>query len=326
MDKKLQVFISSTYSDLKEERQAAVQAILKAGHIPAGMELFTAGDKSQMETIKRWIDESDIYMLILGGRYGSIEPATSISYTELEYDYAVEKEKPLFAVVITEGALDKKVKAHGIEYLEREQPAALTGFRKKVLSNISSFFDDPKDIKLAVHETIGDFTNRYEFSGWVKGSQVIDTASLLEEIKRLTTQKGELETQLAELEKSSRGLAQAEAEQVNLTELTAILKSIEIETRVFNEPEDTTPKKFDLFRLFTVLSDDIVAGVKNNHAANDVELFLYYNVCTKLQIHGLVKNEKVAGVQWRRFNITPLGERLLALIQREELKQKMPHG
>jgi hypothetical protein len=57
MKRKLQVFISSTYSDLKEERQAAVEAILKAGHIPAGMELFTAGDKSQMTTIERWIDD-----------------------------------------------------------------------------------------------------------------------------------------------------------------------------------------------------------------------------------------------------------------------------
>ena len=73
MKRKLQVFISSTYSDLKEERQAAVEAILKAAHIPAGMELFTAGNKSQMATIERWIDESDVFMLILGGRYGSIE-------------------------------------------------------------------------------------------------------------------------------------------------------------------------------------------------------------------------------------------------------------
>jgi hypothetical protein len=56
--KKLQVFVSSTYIDLKEERQAAVQAILTAGHIPAGMELFSAGDQSQMDVIKRWIDES----------------------------------------------------------------------------------------------------------------------------------------------------------------------------------------------------------------------------------------------------------------------------
>ncbi|MDD5007450.1 MAG: DUF4062 domain-containing protein [Syntrophorhabdaceae bacterium] len=44
MKKKLQVFISSTYSDLKAERQSAVDAVLKAGHIPAGMELFAAGN------------------------------------------------------------------------------------------------------------------------------------------------------------------------------------------------------------------------------------------------------------------------------------------
>jgi len=64
--RKLRVFVSSTYEDLREERQAAVEAILKAGHIPAGMELFTAGSKSQFEVIKHWIDELDVFMLILG--------------------------------------------------------------------------------------------------------------------------------------------------------------------------------------------------------------------------------------------------------------------
>lgn len=326
MDKKLQIFISSTYLDLKDERQAAVQAILKAGHIPAGMELFTAGDRSQMETIKRWIDESDIYMLILGGRYGSIEPATSLSYTELEYDYAAEKGMPLFAVVITEDALDKKVKTHGIEFIERVQPAALTEFRKKVLANISSFFDDAKDIKLAVHETIGDFAGRYEFSGWVKGTQIVDTAPLMDEMKRLTSQRNELEAQLVEVKKVSKGVAQAEAEQVNLSELADVLRKIELETTTFNNEGDAKPKKFDLYMFFTHFSDKIVAGVTNKHAADDVEIFLYYNVCTKLQIHGLVKSEKVAGVQWRMFSITPLGERFLAFVAREKLKPPLPHG
>src|SRR5215211_737347 len=98
--KKLQVFVSSTYQDLREARQAAVEAILSAGHIPAGMELFAAGDESQMKVIERWIDESDVFLLILGGRYGSIEPISGKSYIHLEYEYAVSKEKPLFAVVI----------------------------------------------------------------------------------------------------------------------------------------------------------------------------------------------------------------------------------
>jgi hypothetical protein len=148
MKKKLQIFISSTYTDLIEERQAAVSAILKAGHIPAGMELFTAGDESQMETIKRWIKGSDVFMLILGGRYGSIEPTTGLSYTELEYDYAVKTDKPYFAVVIDEAALERKVREKGTGVIETENQKELTAFRKKVLSRTSAFFRDEQEIRL----------------------------------------------------------------------------------------------------------------------------------------------------------------------------------
>ena len=73
--KRLQIFVSSTFSDLIPERQAAVEAILTAGHIPAGMELFTSGDESQMDVIKQWIDESDVYLLILGGRLDAADTA-----------------------------------------------------------------------------------------------------------------------------------------------------------------------------------------------------------------------------------------------------------
>lgn len=52
MDKKLQVFISSTFTDMQEERQAAVEAILKCGHIPAGMELFSADNKNNLKLLK----------------------------------------------------------------------------------------------------------------------------------------------------------------------------------------------------------------------------------------------------------------------------------
>lgn len=165
--KKLQVFISSTYIDLIEERQAAVEAILKAGHIPAGMELFTASNKSQWDIITRWIDESDIYMLILGGRYGSIENESQKSYTHLEYEYAQSKDKPLFAVVIEEPALDLRKSKD----IEKHNPEKLNEFRKKVLSYMSSFFTDNKDIKLAVHESMGQITQDYDLTGWIRGNQ-----------------------------------------------------------------------------------------------------------------------------------------------------------
>jgi Domain of unknown function (DUF4062) len=138
MKRKLQVFVSSTFTDLINERQAAVAAILKAGHIPAGMELFTAGDKSQMATIEKWIDESDVYMLILGGRYGSVEKNTNLSYTELEFDYAVQQGKPLFSVVISDDYLEEKIKSGGSGFSEKENPKELAQFRSKVLGNISN--------------------------------------------------------------------------------------------------------------------------------------------------------------------------------------------
>ena len=118
MKKKLQIFISSTFKDLTSERQSAVEAILRAGHIPAGMELFAAGNESQLEVIKRWIEESDVYMLLLGGRYGSIESKSQLSYIEIEYCYANEIGKPSFAIVISEKALENKVKEKGQAVIE----------------------------------------------------------------------------------------------------------------------------------------------------------------------------------------------------------------
>ena len=152
--KKLQVFVSSTYTDLKEQRQAAVEAILTAGHIPAGMELFAAGDKSQMEVIKRWIDDSDVFLLILGGRYGSIDDETGKSYIQLEYEYAQEKSKPFFAVVISEKHLEERVKHCGFDVIERENPHLLIEFRKQVLTKLVRFWEDERDIKLAVMTTL----------------------------------------------------------------------------------------------------------------------------------------------------------------------------
>lgn len=51
MDKKYQIFISSTYEDLKEERSEVVATILKSNHFPIGMEMFSADNVEQWEQI-----------------------------------------------------------------------------------------------------------------------------------------------------------------------------------------------------------------------------------------------------------------------------------
>jgi hypothetical protein len=77
--RKLQIFLSSTYEDLIDHRLTAIEAVLASGHIPAAMEQFSPGDETAWEKIQRWIDESDAFILILGGRYGSFEPLSGKS-------------------------------------------------------------------------------------------------------------------------------------------------------------------------------------------------------------------------------------------------------
>ncbi|MCK1981989.1 MULTISPECIES: DUF4062 domain-containing protein [Peribacillus] len=105
--RKLQVFVSSTFIDLREERQSAVNAILDAEHIPCGMEIFKAGE-AQQETISKWIDQSDVYVLILGGRYGSLIPGQEVSYTHWEFSYAKKHGKIILPIVLSESYLNEK--------------------------------------------------------------------------------------------------------------------------------------------------------------------------------------------------------------------------
>ncbi len=187
--KRLQVFVSSTYLDLIEERQAAVQAILEAKHIPAGMELFTAGDQSQWEVIKQWIDNSDVYLLILGGRYGSIDKETGKSYTHLEYEYALEKSIPVFSCVLRDP--DKRAMEKGDinKYLERENPAQYKEFKNLVTSKMVRFWENSEEIKTSIILTLNDFEKRNNLIGWVRSNQQIGTRTRFPITQEIQTQR-----------------------------------------------------------------------------------------------------------------------------------------
>lgn len=167
---KYQIFISSTYIDLKEERQATVEAILKKGHIPAGMELFSANNKSQWEVIEKWIDNSDIYVLLLGGRYGSIDNETNLSYTEMEYDYAIKKNKPFFALVLDDQILNNKP-ADIIEKYEFNNPKYIN-FKEKIIAKMCAFPKNIDQIKTEINNSLDESIkdNKHKMFGWIKGS------------------------------------------------------------------------------------------------------------------------------------------------------------
>jgi Domain of unknown function (DUF4062) len=135
MSKKYQVFISSTFTDLVQERQTAIRAVLDLGHIPSGMEIFPAADVEQLEYIKKVIDECDYYVLIIGARYGSMD-AAGVSFTEKEYDYAVEHKKTVLAFIHGDPGSIAVNKADTDPALA----AKLSAFRQRCRKAVSSAF------------------------------------------------------------------------------------------------------------------------------------------------------------------------------------------
>ena len=310
MKKKLQVFISSTYKDLIEERQAAVESILNAGHIPAGMELFKAGNESQLETVKRWIDESDVYLLILGGRYGSIERGSQKSYTHIEYEYALEKGIPVFSLVVNDQSLNDKVKKYGQEVLELDNQDAYRSFRELALSKMCSFFDDLKDIKIAVHETLVDFQIRYSFTGWVSGKDIPNVEQLLSDNLKLLKENTELKSKI-----EKQKITETASHSINgrsYDDIKNVLANIMVPL-----PEELAVEKKDtelsVLDLFFSMQDAFATGVSNSANSSKSKTFLFFHVAPKLMIFNLVEKVKVSGVQWQRIHTSKDGLKFFSI-------------
>ena len=86
-DRRYQVFVSSTYEDLIEERKLIYEALLETYCIPVGMELFPAAPEEKWKMICRLIDDCDYFIVIVAGKYGTLAP-DNLGWTEKEFDFA----------------------------------------------------------------------------------------------------------------------------------------------------------------------------------------------------------------------------------------------
>ena len=157
MERWYRIFVSSTYEDLKTERDKVMHTLLKMNCIPLGMEYFPSSGEQQWEIIKRCIDSCDYYLVIIGGRYGSINKDgiggseyKGLSYTEMEYMYAAKKEKTIITCVHTnpESRLEWKSSTH---------KRKLAAFKRNVLSRMAVSWSNSDDlctnITTSLHQT-----------------------------------------------------------------------------------------------------------------------------------------------------------------------------
>jgi len=239
MDKRYQIFVSSTFEDLKEERKKVIESILNFSHIPAGMELFTASNDEQFEYIKKILDTCDYYVLIIGGRYGTINQVTGISYTEQEYDYAVGLGLPILAFI------------HETPY---DLPSAKRDDCNRAL--FDAFIGKVKNGKLIKYWTNIDnlmssvlIGLTYEFNnnprlGWVRGEEN-NSPELLKQINDLRLEKEAIQKKYEELkEKHSNPLVEIE----NLAEMDELYLIMGTQMAYNEEYDETIEKQCDTYR------------------------------------------------------------------------------
>jgi len=194
MDKRYQVFVSSTYADLKDERQHVIQALMEMDCIPAGMELFPAADEEQWEFIKKVIDDCDYYLLVIGGRYGSTTD-DGISYTEKEFDYAVEQ--GLKVVALIHGAPDNI--PFGKSETDPELREKLFAFKDKVMTGrLVKFWQTASELPGLVALSLTKTIKMYPAVGWVRANHAA-SEDILSDINQLRKQNAELQNTVNEL-------------------------------------------------------------------------------------------------------------------------------
>lgn len=199
MEKRYQVFVSSTYADLKDERQHVLQALMEMDCIPAGMELFPAADEEQWEFIKKIIDDCDYYLLIIGGRYGSVTDE-GISYTEKEFDYAVKN--GLKVVALIHEAPDEI--PFGKSEQNPELREKLLGFKDKVMDGrLIRFWKNAEELPGLVALSLTKTIKMYPAIGWVRANNIA-SEDILVEINNLRKENADLASAVTKLESQQK--------------------------------------------------------------------------------------------------------------------------
>ncbi len=297
MDKRYQVFVSSTYTDLREARQEVMQALLELDCIPAGMELFPAADDDQWTLIKRAIDDCDYYIVIIAGRYGSIGKEGK-SFTQLEYEYAISQEKPVIAFLHKEPG---KLPAENTEK-DSEKTKKLDDFRSLAQKKMVNYWKTPADLGSVVSRSLIKLIKNNPATGWVKADLLPSqdaNKEILELRKKVDELERELETVSTTPPQETVHLAQGDDE----FEIKYTFRSSN------SDPNDSIraiSRFYDTFTASYLASWSQIFARLSPHMideASDSELTDELNLMTKeVNIESLQENSNVSGRYLYNFN------------------------
>jgi len=133
-------------------------------------------------------------VVIVGGRYGSLDGQKS--FTEKEYEYAMQSRIPVLAFIHRDPG---KIEADKTDR-DPDQIKRLEAFRARLrTSRIVAFWNDVHDLRTEVLTAVTNAVNLAPSIGWVRGDQAIDP-KVLQEAERLRFENADLRSRLEKLE------------------------------------------------------------------------------------------------------------------------------
>ncbi len=245
---KYQIFVSSTFEDLREERELVIKAILEMGHIPVGMEMFSAGDEEQWKLIQRQIDDCDYYVVIAAHRYGSLDG--KISYTEKEYDYAFSKGIPTLGFILldsVEWPINKSDR-------DNDKKKKLDSFKSKIRKKLVSFWNNKEDLYGKVSIALMKQFTTNPGIGWIKANETVGP-EVLTELSRLSKENSGLREQLAE---ANAQVAKSEIDEYAKKLDTLRNHKIEISFMYNDSKTWEEGKEFSFLKIFSLIAPELM--------------------------------------------------------------------
>lgn len=335
MERRHQVFVSSTFSDLIEERRQVMLALLQLDCIPAGMELFPASTDDQWTIIQKVIDDSDYYVLVVGGRYGSTTKQ-GLSYTESEFDYALSAGKPILAF-LHENPAD--IPAGRVE-MDQEAQNKLEVFRNKVQTGrVCTYWRNAEDLGQKVTVSIVRAQKTYPAEGWVRGRFASSPEAIIELRATIDNLRAELSSMRNAPPVGTDKLAQGKdpftvtvSYNVQYFESSTMMATLTWD-RVFGllGPlllDETTEQKMARHldaNVFRIMKEDYAADAREGTSQVNADDF--QSIKVQLFALGLMKKgerRRAATDTASYWKLTPYGEsymmRLRAVLRGEDLK------
>lgn len=159
---KYQIFISSTWKDLRDYRKGVIEQILEQEHIPSGMESFSAGTEEDFAVIKKAIDQCDVYIVLIGACFGSPFRGTRTSFTQQEVRYARDKGKPILAFLLDDTEFKKERKRFDRQLkFKTEEDRSRAEHERQFHTELLKFREEVKelDAKNGTHRIVSPFSS-----------------------------------------------------------------------------------------------------------------------------------------------------------------------